>query len=112
VIDYGCRIGDNVKVHCNCYVAQLTRIENGVFLAPGVSIANDKYMEIPRFSEKLKGATLRSHCRVGMNAVVLPGVTVGEGSVIGAGSIVTKDIPDMSIAFGNPARISRINKKD
>jgi acetyltransferase-like isoleucine patch superfamily enzyme len=111
IIDYGCRIGDNVKVHCNCYVAQLTRIENGAFLAPGVAIANDKYMELPRFSGALKGATLGQDCRIGMNTVVLPGVTVGKKSVIGAGSVVTKDLPPMSLAFGNPAKISRTNKK-
>lgn len=40
-IDYGCRIGDGVKIHCNCYVAQFTTLEDGVFLAPGVTIAND-----------------------------------------------------------------------
>lgn len=85
VIDYGCKIGDGVKVHCNCYVAQLTRIENGVFLAPGVAIANDKYMELPRFSEALKGATLGQECRIGMNTVVLPGITVGERCVVEIG---------------------------
>ena len=43
VIDYGCRIGDSVKIHCNCYVAQFTEIDDGAFLAPGVTIANDLY---------------------------------------------------------------------
>jgi acetyltransferase-like isoleucine patch superfamily enzyme len=111
VIDYGCKIGDNVKVHCNCYVAQLTRIEDDVFLAPGVAIANDKYMELPRFSEALKGATIEHHCRIGTNAVILPGVTIGERSIIGAASVVTKNIPSMSVAFGNPARVYRTNKE-
>ena len=55
VIDYGCRIGDRVKIHCNCYIAQYTEMEDDVFLAPGVTIANDLYPGDERSSQLMAG---------------------------------------------------------
>ena len=106
-VDYNCRIGDNVKVHCNCYIAQFTTIEDGVFLAPGVIVANDLHPGSPNASECMKGPTLKKGAQIGCNVTILPRVTIGEHSLIGAGSVVTKDIPPYSIAFGNPARVAK-----
>ena len=105
VIDYGCVIGNNVKIHCNCYVAQLTTIEDDVFLAPGVTVANDLHPGSPDFRECMAGPTLKIGCQIGCNVTLLPGVEIGEHSLIGAGSVVTKDIPPFSLAYGNPARV-------
>ena len=57
-VDYRCRIGNNVKVHCNCYIAQFTTIEDDVFLAPGVIVANDLHPGTPGAIECMKGPTL------------------------------------------------------
>jgi len=105
VIDYGCRIGDHVKIHCNCYVAQFTVIEDDAFMAPGVIIANDmfpgkQFPELP-----MQGPTIKRGAQIGCNCTLRPGVTIGEYSLIGAGSVVTKDIPARVIAYGNPARV-------
>lgn len=102
VIDYGCKIGNNVLIHCNCYVCQYTVIEDDVFLAPGVSLANDKH---PINKAAMKGPIILNGARIGINSVILPGVRVGRNSTIGAGSVVTKDIPDRSVAFGVPAKV-------
>ncbi len=101
VIDYGCRIGSRVRIHCGCYVAQKTVIEDDAFLAPGVVVANDKYP----LSDQLEGPTIRKGARVGCNVTLLPGVVIGAGALIGAGSVVTKDVPDGAVAYGNPARV-------
>jgi len=106
-IDYGCKIGNNVKIHCNCYLAQLTEVHDDVFIGPGSMIANDKYMESPSFSENLKGAVLGKRARIGMNAVIMPGITIGDSSIVGAGSVVTRDVPPMSLVYGNPAKLIR-----
>jgi acetyltransferase-like isoleucine patch superfamily enzyme len=100
-IDYGCVIGNNVRIHNNVYVAQFTIIEDEVFLAPGVMIANDPH---PIGTTCMKGPTLKRGCRVGVNVTLLDHIVIGEGALIGAGSVVTKDIPPFTLAYGCPAR--------
>jgi len=108
VIDYGCRIGNHVKIHTNCYVAQFAVIEDDVFIAPGTIFANDKYP----VSKKLEGPIIKRGARIGVNVTLLPGVTVGEGALVGAGSVVTKDVPPRSVVMGNPARVREsVSKK-
>ena len=104
VIDYGCRIGNNVKIHSNVYVAQFTTIEDDAFLAPGVTIANDMR---PLCAEctHAGGPTIKRGARIGVNVTILPGVTVGEYALVGAGSVVTKDVPPHAVVYGNPAQV-------
>lgn len=106
IIDYGCKIGNNVKIHSNVYIAQFTIIEDEVFLAPGVSLANDIHPGCPSSKECMKGPIIKRGAQIGINACVLPRVTIGEYAVIGAGSVVTTDIPPGAVAYGNPARIT------
>jgi acetyltransferase-like isoleucine patch superfamily enzyme len=103
-IDYGCVIGSGVKIHCNVYVAQFTTLEDDVFLAPGVQIANDPH---PICGLCMRGPTIKRGARIGVNVTILPHVTIGEGALIGAGSVVTRDIPAHTLAYGNPARPTR-----
>ena len=103
VVDYGCRIGNRAKIHCNCYVAQYTELEDDVFLAPGVTIANDLYPGDERSAEVMAGPKIGAAAQVGVNVTILPYVRIGAGSLIGAGSVVTRDIPAGMVAFGNPA---------
>ncbi len=105
VIDYGCVIGNNVKIHCNCYIAQFTTLEDDVFLAPGVMIANDPHPGCPDSKPCMKGPTLKKGVRVGVNVTILPYITIGENSLIGGGAVVTQDIPANSVVYGNPGRV-------
>ena len=100
-IDYGCRIGDRVKIHVQCYVAQFSVIEADAFLAPGVRFANDKYP----VSRDLKGPVVRRGAVLGVNATLLPGVEIGAGATVGAGAVVTRNVPPGAVVAGNPARI-------
>jgi acetyltransferase-like isoleucine patch superfamily enzyme len=100
-IDYGCVIGDRVKIHCNVYVAQFTTLEDDVFLAPGVTIANDPH---PVCGLCMRGPTIKRAARIGVNVTLLSHITIGEGALVGAGSVVTRDIPAFTVAYGNPAR--------
>ena len=108
VIDYGCRIGNRVKIHCNFYVAQYTELEDDVFLAPGVTIANDLYPGDPRSARLMAGPKIGAGAQIGVNVTILPFVRIGAGALIGAGSIVTRDIPAEVVAFGNPAVARRM----
>jgi acetyltransferase-like isoleucine patch superfamily enzyme len=105
VVDYGCRIGSRVKIHSNCYVAQFTEIEDGAFLAPGVTIANDLYPGQEASAAVMSGPRIGARAQIGVNATILPFVRIGAGCLIGAGAVVARDIPDGAVAFGNPARV-------
>lgn len=102
-IDYGCTVGNNVKIHSNVYVAQFTTIEDDVFVAPGVMIANDPH---PVCTKCMKGPTIKKGARIGVNATLLPHIVIGRNSLIGAGSVVTRDVPDNSVVCGVPAKVT------
>jgi acetyltransferase-like isoleucine patch superfamily enzyme len=101
-IDYGCMLGNGIKIHTGVYVAQFTIIEDDVFLAPGVMIANDRH---PTCAACMKGPTIRKGARIGINATLLPEVVIGEGALVGAGAVVTRDVPPGRVVVGNPARV-------
>lgn len=103
VIDGHCKIGSNVSIQSGVYVCTYTEIEDFVFMGPNCVMTNDKYvMQSPY---KLKGPILRRGVSVGANALIMPGVEVGAGSVIGSGAVVTKKVPRRVIVLGVPGRI-------
>jgi len=106
-IDYGCWIGSHVKIHNNVYVSQYTIIEDEVFLAPGVIVANDIHPGCAFSGDCMRGPHIKRGAQIGVNVTLLPFVTIGEGALIGAGSVVTRDIPPGVVAYGNPARVAR-----
>lgn len=107
IVDYGCVIGSRVKIHCNCYIAQYTELEDDAFLAPGVTIANDLFPGRARSASAMAGPLIRAGAQIGVNVTILPYVTIGEGAIVGSGSVVTKDIPAGMVAYGNPASPTR-----
>jgi len=107
VVDYGCRIGNNVKLHCNIYVAQFTVLEDEVFLAPGVSIANDPHPGCPDSQRCMRGPTIKRGAQIGVNVTILPFVTIGERALIGSGTVVTKDVPPNTVFYGAPGQPAR-----
>src|SRR5207244_8832773 len=106
-IDYGCRIGHRVKIHTNVYVAQFTVLEDDVFLAPGVSIANDPHPGCAYASQCMRGPTIQAGAQVGVGVTILPFVTIGRRALLGAGSVITRTVPADTVVVGNPARAVR-----
>lgn len=104
-IDYGCKIGNNVKIHCNCYIAQFTVVEDNAFMAPGVTIANDIHPGCEHSAECMKGPHIEEGVEIGVNVTILPFVRIGAHSVIGSGAVVNKDVPPGSVLVGNPGRV-------
>ncbi len=104
VIDYGCRIGNGVKIHANGYIAQFTEIHDDVFMAPGVTIANDPHPGCPQSAECMRGPIIEAGAQIGVNVTILPMVRIGARSLVGSGAVVTRDVPPETVVYGNPAR--------
>lgn len=97
-------IGDNCKIRPFVFIPTGVTIENDVFVGPNVTFTNDMYPKVRSDWQLLKTA-IRQGAAIGANSVVLPGVTVGKNALVGAGSVVTKDVPENAIVAGNPAKI-------
>jgi acetyltransferase-like isoleucine patch superfamily enzyme len=108
-------IGRNVKVSSHTFICEGVTIEDDVFVGHNVSFINDKYPRATNTNGKpqteadwgVVKTTVRRGASIGTSATILCGVTIGENAVIGAGSVVTRDVPDNAIVAGNPARLMR-----
>lgn len=105
VIEHHVRIGDGVRIHSQAFIPEFTVLEAGCWIGPGVVVTNAPYPGSPRAKEFLRGVTVRRGARVGANVTLLPGVTIGENALVGAGAVVTRDVPDGMVATGSPARV-------
>lgn len=108
-IEEGVVIGDNCKIRPLVFIPTGVTIEDNVFIAPGVVFTNDKYPKVTG-EWKLKPILIKKGVAIGAGAVILPGVTIGENAIVGAGSVVTEDVPDYAVVAGNPARVLRYLK--
>jgi UDP-2-acetamido-3-amino-2,3-dideoxy-glucuronate N-acetyltransferase len=103
-----CRIGSFCKLETNCYITAYSTLGNHVFIAPGVVTSNDNYAGrgAERFKH-FKGVTVEDGGRIGANATILPGRIIGSQALVGAGAVVTRDLPPGKVMVGNPGRIVR-----
>ena len=104
-IDGGCKIGCNVKIHSKVYIGQYSIIEDDVMLSPGVTLGSEMHPGCPNSKDCMHGPCINKGAQVGINCTILPRVVIGEHSLIGAGSVVTRDIPAGVVAYGNPAQV-------
>jgi len=119
-IGAGAVVGDNVKIQNLCQVYRGATVESGVFLGPGAVLLNDKYPRAinPDGSRKADAdwecgrILVRYGASVGAGAIILPGVVIGTWAMVGAGSVVTEDVPDYGLVYGNPARLCGLVGKD
>ena len=100
-------IGDRVTIKSGVQVWDGVVIESDVFIGPNVTFTNDCYPRSKQYIEKYPRTLIKSRASIGANATILPGITIGDNAMIGAGSVVTKDIPSEELWVGNPARFVR-----
>jgi len=101
-------IGAMAKIQAEAYITAYSTLEEHVFIAPCVVTTNDNWMgRTEKRLGNMKGPTIRRGARVGGGAILCPGVEVGEEAFVGAGAVVTKDVPPRTVVVGNPARVLR-----
>jgi len=103
-IEEGVKIGRNVKIRPFTFIPTGVVIEDDVFIGPNVTFTNDKRPKV-RGDWELLQTIVKRGAAIGAGAVILPGVTIGEFALVGAGAVVTKDVPPKAIVVGNPARV-------
>jgi UDP-2-acetamido-3-amino-2,3-dideoxy-glucuronate N-acetyltransferase len=100
-------IGNNVTVKCGVYLWDGMRIEDDAFIGPNVTFTNDKFPRSKQYPEQFPATVIERGASIGGGATVLPGVTIGARALVGAGAVVTRDVPPYAVVAGNPARIVR-----
>jgi len=97
-------VGHRVTVKCGVQLWDGLRVEDDVFIGPNTTFTNDKYPRSKQRPETFQTTTIKRGASIGANATILGGVTIGEWAMVGAGSVVTRDVPDGELWVGNPAR--------
>lgn len=110
IIDGHTRIGSRVKLESNVYIPTHTTIGDYVFIGPSAVLTNDRYPLRRRDEYEPLGPVIETSVTIGANSTILPGVTVGEGAMVAAGSVVTHDVPPWHLALGSPARFTPLDK--
>lgn len=102
-IQSGVTVGNKVLIQSHTFVCEGVTIEDEVFIGHGVMFINDKYPHAIGDWKLLK-TVIKKGASIGSNATILGGITIGEGALVGAGSVVTKDVPAYTVVAGNPAK--------
>jgi acetyltransferase-like isoleucine patch superfamily enzyme len=113
LIENDTTVGARAKIQANAYITAYSELEDDVFIAPCVVTTNDNFMgRTERRHELIKGPTIRRGARVGGGAILCPAVEIGEDAFVGAGAVVTKDVPPRMLVVGSPARVVRAVAED
>ena len=107
VIEHHVEIADDVRIHTQVFIPEFSVLEEGCWIGPNVVLTNAKYPVSPGVKDQLVGPVIRKGAKIGANTTILPGVVIGENALVGAGSVVAKDVPPGAVVVGNPARVIR-----
>ena len=100
-------VGNNVTVKCGVQLWDGVTVEDDVFIGPNVTFTNDLFPRSKQYPQKFEKTNIKKGASIGANSTILAGITIGENAMIGAGSVVTKDVPANTLWYGNPAEFIR-----
>ncbi|WP_434610360.1 N-acetyltransferase [Pseudomonas sp. D2-30] len=111
LIESDVEVGNRVTLKSGVFLWAGMRVEDDVFIGPNATFTNDAFPRSKQYPEKFATTTLKKGASIGANATILPGLTIGSYSMIGAGAVVTEDVPEYAVVVGNPAKIIRFLNK-
>jgi acetyltransferase-like isoleucine patch superfamily enzyme len=103
-VEHHVRIGNGVRLHSNVFVPEMSVLEDFCWLGPNVVLTNARYPTSRFAKQQLAGPYIEEGARIGANSTILPGIRIGAYALVGAGAVVTADIPPGAVVVGNPAR--------
>jgi acetyltransferase-like isoleucine patch superfamily enzyme len=103
-IEHHIKIGNDVRIHSQAFIPEYSLLEDKCWIGPNVVLTNARYPQSKNAKENLKGPIIKSKAKIGANSTILPGITVGNSALVGAGSVVVKDVETGEVVAGNPAR--------
>lgn len=104
VLEFGNRIGDGTRIHSSCFLEDV-KVGKEVFIGPNVVFTDDPHpMKCPHYLECAGGATVEDYVKIGANCTILPAVRIGQHALIGAGTVVVRDVRERAVIVGNPGR--------
>jgi acetyltransferase-like isoleucine patch superfamily enzyme len=108
IVEHHVVLRDRVRIHSNAFIPEFSTLEEDAWIGPSVTMTNALYPKSPGAKTELRGPHVLQGAKVGANATLLPGVTIGRDALVGAGSVVIQDVPDGAVVVGSPARIVRM----
>jgi acetyltransferase-like isoleucine patch superfamily enzyme len=104
VVEHTVTIGDKVRIHSQNFIPEFTVLEEGAWIGPRVTVTNHPFPECPEPAGCMVGVHVGRYARIGANVTLLPGVRIGARALVGAGSVVTRDVAPGAVLVGNPGR--------
>ena len=105
VVEHHVTLEDGVRIHTQAFVPEFSYLESEAWIGPNVVFTNALYPRSPHVKDELKGPRIGRRAKIGANSTLLPGVVIGADALVGAGSVVVRDIPAGKVVVGNPARV-------
>lgn len=103
-------VGDRVTIKCGVQLWDGLRVADDAFIGPNATFTNDLFPRSKKYPERLLQTYIQSGASIGANATILAGVTIGEKAMVGAGAVVTRNVPPYAVVVGNPARVIRFEE--
>jgi len=105
IVEHHVIIEDGVRIHSQAFIPEFSKLEQGCWIGPNVVLTNALHPLCPNVKKCLKGPVIGRRAKIGANATILPGRKIGADALVGAGSVVVKDVPPRAVVAGNPARV-------
>lgn len=104
IIEHDVVIEDDVRIHSGAFIPEFSVLKKGCWIGPRVVMTNTVYPRSKEVKQRLKGPVIEENVIIGANATILAEITIGKHALIGAGAVVTKDVPENAVMVGNPAK--------